>query len=162
MDERWEKVRLIVREECERIEKRILETLQKNNKAKLGFENGRWTGVTEDQMSAWKAAYGMVDIDAELKRAAAWIASNPHLAPKTQLGRFLNTWFAKGQDRAAIRSIPLGEAKIAPKKACAYCSNDSTGTVAGILCCGAHVRDAMEGKPRRMLGVVAAPVAGRD
>ena len=114
-----------------------------------------------EQMQAWKAAYGMVDIEAELKRAAAWIVSNPHLAPKSQLGRFLNTWFAKGQDRASIRSIPLKEER-QPKKACAYCSADATGSVAGILCCREHTRDAMDGKPRRMLGVVPKAVAGPD
>src|SRR5678809_469680 len=106
-EERWEKVRMIVRDECERIERRILSVLQKPGKPKLGFENGRWIGVTPEQLGAWREAYGMVDIDAELKKAAAWIVSNPHLAPKAQLGRFLNSWFAKHQDRASIRSIPL-------------------------------------------------------
>jgi hypothetical protein len=155
-EDRWVKleeiVRKVVREEIRALGK----------KTKLGFELGKWTGITEEQMEAWKAAYGLVDIDNELKRAAAWIVSNPHLAPKTQLGRFLNTWFAKGQDKSSIRSIPSAPEQPKPKKACAYCSADSTGTVGGILCCGAHVRDAMEGKPRRMLGVVPKAVAGPD
>jgi hypothetical protein len=163
MEDRWEKVRQIVREECERLEGRILAILQKGGRVKLGFEGGRWIGVTDEQMSAWKLAYGMVDIEAELKRAAAWIVSNPHLAPKSQLGRFLNTWFAKGQDRASIRSIPsVREEAPKPKKACSYCSADATGSISGILCCPDHTRDAMDGKPRRMLNVVPAPVAGRD
>ena len=161
-EERWRKVREIVREECERIESRILEVLSKNgHKQKIEFVNGQFIGISPAQREAWGAAYGSVDIEGELKRAAAWIVSNPHLAPKSQLGRFLNTWFAKTQDRASLRSIPAKEER-QPRKACAYCSADATGSVGPILCCRAHTQDAMEGKPRRMLGVVPAPVAGRD
>lgn len=156
-EDRWKKLEEIVR----RVVREEVAALAKVQKLKLGFENGRWTGITQEQMEAWKAAYGMVDIEAELKRAAAWIVSNPHLAPKSQLGRFLNTWFAKGQDRASIRAIPAKEER-QPKRACAYCSADATGSVGAIPCCRAHVQDAMEGKPRRMLGVVPAPVSGRD
>jgi hypothetical protein len=77
-EERWEKVRQIVREECERIEARILDVLEKyTKKAKLGFSNGKWTGVTEEQIAAWKEAYGLCDVEAELRKAAAWIVSNP-------------------------------------------------------------------------------------
>jgi hypothetical protein len=156
-EDRWVKLEEIVR----RVVREEIRSLGKKNK--LGFEFGKWTGITEEQMEAWKAAYGMVDIEAELKRAAAWIVSNPHLAPKTQLGRFLNTWFAKGQDRASIRSIPTSQAEERkPKKACAYCQADATGSVGPIPCCAAHTRDAMEGKPRRMLGVVPKSVAGPD
>ena len=157
MEDRWAKLEEIVR----RVVREEVAALAVVKKVKLGFKNGRWTGITQEQMEAWKAAYGMVDIEAELKRAAAWIVSNPHLAPKSQLGRFLNTWFAKGQDRASIRSIPLKEER-QPKKACAYCSADATGSVAGILCCREHTRDARDGKPRRMLGVVPKAVAGPD
>lgn len=158
MEDRWAKLEEIVR----RVVREEISALAVVKKVKLGFENGRWTGITEEQMEAWKAAYGMVDIEAELKRAAAWIVSNPHLAPKSQLGRFLNTWFAKGQDRASIRSIPSRTEEPPKKKACAYCHADATGSVGSILCCSKHVADAMDGKPRRMLGVVAAPVAGSD
>lgn len=160
-EDRWAKLEEIVR----RVVREEVASLAVVKKVKLGFDNGRWIGVTQEQMEAWKAAYGMVDIESELKRAAAWIVSNPHLAPKSQLGRFLNTWFAKGQDRASIRSIPqsIQREEHAPKKrACGYCSSDSTGTVGGIPCCALHTRDALDGKPRRMLGVVPAPVAGND
>jgi hypothetical protein len=158
-EDRWTKLEQIVR----RVVREEVAALAKVQKLKLGFENGRWVGVTQEQMEAWKAAYGMVDIEAELKRAAAWIVSNPHLAPKSQLGRFLNTWFAKGQDRASLRSIPTRDERIIPKKCCSYCDADAIGTVSGIHHCRAHITDAMDGKPRRvMLGVVAKPVAGRD
>ena len=159
-DECWEKVRQIVREENERLEARILAAVK--GRSKISLENGRWVGVTDAQIDAWKEAYPTVDIQAELKKMSAWVLSNPHVAPKSQWARFANTWLARAHDRAAVRSIPLGEVKIAPKKACAYCSDDATGSTSGILHCNKHIYDAMDGKPRRMLGVVPAPVAGRD
>jgi hypothetical protein len=164
-EERWNKVRQIVREECERIELRILEVLDKHTKkAKVSFENGRWTGVTPEQLEAWKAAYGAVDIESELKKAAAWIVSNPHLAPKSQHGRFLNTWLARQQNQSSLRSIPSGKSEAGPgKKLCSYCENVATGSVGHLWHCPQHLRDAMDGKPRSlMLGVVPKAVAGSD
>jgi hypothetical protein len=155
-EDRWGKLEEIVR----RVVREEIAALGK--KTKLGFENGRWTGVTEEQMSAWKAAYGAVDIEGELKKAAAWIVSNPHLAPRTQLGRFLNTWFAKTQNTASLRSIPGGKVEHGPgKKLCAYCDQVSTGVVNAISHCRAHALDAMDEKPiPRMRGVQAKAVAG--
>jgi hypothetical protein len=57
-------------------------------------------------MQVWTEAYGSCDVQGELKKAAAWIVSNPHLAPKSQFGRFLNTWLARQQNQSSIRSIP--------------------------------------------------------
>jgi hypothetical protein len=160
-EDRWTKVREIVREECERIEGRILAVLQKHGKAKLDFVNGRWVGVTAEQMEAWRAAYGSVDIDAELKNAAAWIVSNPMRAPKSQLGRFLNAWFAKTQDRSSIRSIPM-RSEVVAKKLCSYCTKVATNSPNRIWACDDHTHDAMDQKPVPMFksGVVAKPVAG--
>lgn len=163
-EERWRKVREIVREECERIEARILEVIEKHTKKpKVEFQNGRWTGVTEEQMNAWKAAYGAVDIDGEMKKAAAWILSNPHLAPSRQPGRFLNTWFARQQNQASLRSIP-SKRDLEPgpgKKLCAYCDQVATGSVGTIWACSKHTMDAMDRKPiPHMRGVEAKAVAG--
>jgi hypothetical protein len=161
-EERWAKVRLIVREECERIRDEIVSTLQKHTKSKIGFKNGFFTGLGEIEMAALEATYPAVDVKKEIRDAATWIVMNPGDAPKSNFGAFLNKWLAKHQNQHSLRSIPLTPEQPKPKKACAYCSADSTGTVGGILCCGAHVRDAMEGKPRRMLGVVPKQVAGPD
>lgn len=165
-EDRWAKVREIVREECERIEGRILDVLAKHgNKQKLGFVNGKWTGVTQEQREVWAAAYGAVDIEAELKKAAAWIVSNPHLAPKSQLGRFLNTWFSRTQDRSSIRSIPSPNERSAPvlgKKLCEYCDKVATGNPNRIWACDEHFEKAMHHEPVPMFksGVTAKPVAG--
>lgn len=157
MEDRWAKLEEIVR----RVVREEVASLAVVKKMKLGFENGRWIGITQEQIESWKAAYGAVDVDGELKKMAAWVMSNPHVAPKSQWGRFVNTWLARSQDKASLRSIPARDER-QPKKACAYCSEDATGTVSGIPCCGSHTRDALDGKPRRMLNVVPKAVAGPD
>ena len=146
-EERWAKVRQIVREECERIESRILTVLEKHSKVKVGFINGKWTGITEEQLEAWKAAYGSCDVDNELKKMAAWIVSNPHLAPKSQYGRFINTWLARQQNVLSIRSIPTRNEQVA--RVCAWCSRPSTGKTNGNEHCSLHGSNAMyEDAPR--------------
>ena len=155
-EDRWAKLEEIVR----RVVREEISALGK--KTKLGFENGRWTGITEEQMSAWKAAYGAVDVEGELKKAAAWIVSNPQLAPAKLHGRFLNTWLARQQNQSSLRSIPTRQPEQGPgKKLCAYCDQVSTGVVNGLSHCRAHALDAMDEKPvPRMRGVQAKAVAG--
>ena len=162
-EERWAKVRTIVREECERISQQILEVIEKHKKrAPLKLVNGQIQGITQDLMQSWQFAYGSVDLDSEIRRAAAWILSNPQQAPKN-IERFLNNWFTKVQDRAALKAIPTSrERQEIKRRACAYCSQDATGTVNAIPHCREHTMDAMDEKPRRMLGVVPKPVAGAD
>lgn len=144
------------------MEARILAAIGKTKK-KIELVNGRWLGIGNDEMTAWGAAYPAVDVDAELKRAAAWIVSNPNLAPRSQFGRFIGTWLARTQNQLSLRSIPSRqEVAEIKRRACAYCSADSTGSVNGIQHCRAHYNDAYEERPRRMLGVVAKPVAGSD
>jgi hypothetical protein len=140
MEDKWAKLEEIVR----RVVREELAGFGK--KPKLGFENGRWTNLTKEQMEAWKEAYGAVDIETELKRAAAWIVSNPNLAPKSQHGRFLNTWLSRQQNQSSIRSIPAKQEQ--PKKLCAYCDQVATGSANGICHCRAHTVDAMDERPR--------------
>lgn len=156
--DKWAKLEEILR-------KVVREELQALGKAKtkIEFVNGKFVGISDFQTQAWCAAYPGVDIEAEIKRAAAWAVSNPMTAPASQFGRYINGWLAREQNKKAMRQIPMhAEEKPQPKKACAYCSADSTGAVSGVLCCRAHVQDAMDGKPRRMLGVVPKAVAGPD
>src|SRR5690606_8347538 len=101
MEDRWAKLEEIVRRDVRE------ELAGITKKPKLAIVNGRWTGITEDQLSAWKEAFPAVDVDAELKKMAAWIVSNPALAPKSQVGRFVNSWLTKSQNQASLRSIPL-------------------------------------------------------
>lgn len=155
-EDRWTKLEQVLR----RVIREELAGFGK--KARIELVNGKWIGITAEQKEAWGAAYGAVDLEAELKKAAAWCVSNPHLAPKSQIGRFLNTWLAKGQNAASLRSIPIERKTETPTRLCGYCGRNSTGTVNGIPHCDEHGMDAMDMKPRRMLGVVPKPVAGRD
>ncbi len=43
--------------------------------------------------------YPAVDIEAELRKAEAWLMANPQNV-KSNYERFLNNWFARAQDRA--------------------------------------------------------------
>ena len=158
-EDRWAKVRQIVREEIEA----AFQKFGGKAKAKIDLVSGRWIGITQEQKEAWEAAYGAVDLTAELARAAAWCVSNPHLAPKSQMGRFINTWLSRCQNQASLRSIPTERATEVKQKLCSYCERVATSSSNGIWACDAHSLDAMDGKPRpRMLGVVPKPVAGRD
>jgi len=98
--DRWMKlaeiVRQVVREEIAGLRK----------KPKIDLVSGRWTGLGEEQLEAWEAAYPGVDVDAEVKKAAAWCLSNPDSAPKSQYGRYLNTWLSRQQNQASLRAIP--------------------------------------------------------
>lgn len=156
-EERWLKVEEIVR----RVIKE--EIAQLGKKPKIDLVNGRWVGVNEETMNAWGAAYAALDLKAELARAAAWILSNPNLAPKNQFGRFLNTWFTRSQNQASLRSIPTSKPQGPAMKLCAYCDVAvvASGQVSGIWACDAHWRKALDHDPvPRMRGVVAKPVAG--
>ena len=157
-----ETVRKVLREELDRLENKIEEATQKKT-PRVGFADGKFTGLTDVHWKAFKEAYPALDLDDEIRRCAAYVVNNPQRAPKSQYGRFLNAWLARSQDRIAIRSIPAKpEVKEIHRRACAYCSLDAVGTVNAINHCRGHYEDAYYEKPRRMLGVVPKPVAGND
>jgi hypothetical protein len=151
-------VRQVLREELEKLTARIEEAVS-SKKEKVDFVNGVFV-IPKMHRASLEAAYGSIDLDDEIRRAAAYITTNPHKAPKSQYGRFLNAWLARSQDRAALKLIPPREE--IKRRACGYCSLNSIGSVNGIQHCRAHYQDAYEGKQRRMLGVVPKPVAGND
>lgn len=161
MEDRWAKLEEIVR----RVVKEEISALGK--KPRITLVNGKWVGITQEQKEAWAAAYGAVDIEGELRAAAAWIVSNPDKAPSAQVARFLNTWLSRSQQRSAIRSIPTqSERQAQSLKLCSYCTETASAKISGIWACSGHTQDAMDGRPipmmKSMLGVVAKPVAGRD
>ena len=143
--DKWDKLEQIVR----KVMREELAALGLKSKSKVGFSNGKWTGVNEEHMAAWAEAYPGVNIEAELRRASAWIVSNPTSAPKSNFARYLNSWLAREQNKAAFRSIPLDKRQWAGDQevpACSYCEQKATGTVNGIRHCRTHMHDAMDGK----------------
>lgn len=157
-EDRWAKLEEVVR----RVLREELASIGKQ-KAQIKLVNGRWVGISQDQREAWAAAYGSVDLEGELAKAAAWCVSNPHLAPKSQIGRFLNTWFTRQQNQSSLRSIPTGRPTATSPLAgtCIYCLKPSVGAVSGRRYCNDHSRNAMDNDPPpRMPGVQAKAVSG--
>lgn len=75
----------------------------------IGFDaaSGSFTDLSEEQIAFWRDAYPGVEIDAELRRAAAWIDANPSRAPTTRVKSFLNAWLAKSA-KALAATLPKG------------------------------------------------------
>lgn len=162
-EERWNKVRQIVREECERIESRIravLEEATTTKKGKVAFKDGEFTGLDVEKL---KELYPAVDVESQVREMRAYLLLNPSGAPKTQYGAFVHRWLTKHQNAASLRLIPSRrDPEPGPgKKLCAYCDQVSTGVVNAISHCRAHALDAMDEKPiPRMRGIQAKAVAG--
>jgi len=62
------------------------------------FDLCGWTGITEEQKTAWSAAYPACDIKTELLKAAEWVKANPKKHKKNWF-RFLVNWLARTQER---------------------------------------------------------------
>ena len=134
-DERWQRLENIVR-------KVIREELQVRKTSNICILDGKWSGISEAQLSAWKEAYPAVDVGAELKNALAWCLSNPNEAPRSRFGSFLNTWFRRNQDRSALRSIPVSRPATFSRP-CDYCGKPSNGSANGYHHCREHTDDAL-------------------
>lgn len=162
-EERWQRVRQIVREENTKLLEQLVAMLQtKQPKQKIDLVGGVWKGITQEQMEAWRKAYPAVDVDSELARAAAWCVSSPNEAPRSAYGKYLNTWLGREQNRRALRSIPT-ETRSTPSNLCEWCLKGAVGSVNGRRHCDAHQWDAMNGPPPKyMPGQVAKQVAGSD
>jgi hypothetical protein len=143
-EDRWIKLEQVVEKILRKVLREELAALGKA-KVKLSFEGGRWVGVTDEQLLAWKEAYGALDIEQELKKAAAWIVSNPPLAPKSNFGRFLNTWLSRNQNQMSLQSIPRHVPSAIQRKSCAYCPKGSVGNRNGYEHCDDHAMAALDG-----------------
>jgi hypothetical protein len=71
-----------------------------NKNSPVGFDptTHSFTGISMGDAYALKTAYPNVYLDAEVKRAAMWLASRPGDVPaKGQCARFLVQWLARAQ-----------------------------------------------------------------
>jgi len=58
-------------------------------------------GIRQAKLKAWQAAFPSVDIQAESKRAEAWLAENPkRVRSQRGMSQFLTNWFSRTQERA--------------------------------------------------------------
>lgn len=59
----------------------------------------KWSGITEQDRSDWKAAFPACDLDRQLALMDAWLAANPAKAKKSNWRKFITTWLTRSQDR---------------------------------------------------------------
>lgn len=64
----------------------------------FSFEEKKFIGITDDDISRWSEAYPAVDISGEIRRAAEWLLSNPDKR-KSRYRRFLINWFSRTQEK---------------------------------------------------------------
>lgn len=76
-----------------------------NEHITFNYSTGRFTGITDGRLTAWREAYPAVNIELEIKRAAIWLTDNP-TKRKKQLGRFLSGWFSRTQERGGTKGAP--------------------------------------------------------
>ena len=59
----------------------------------------KWSGITEQDRSDWKAAFPACDIDRQLARMHAWLVANPAKAKKSKWRKFIVGWLSGSQDK---------------------------------------------------------------
>lgn len=91
-----------------------------SNESKVSFENGSFKNLTSEVLGAWKKAYPAIDVHAEIRKAEAWVVSNPH-NKKSQWMRFLNSWFSRAQDKAPPKRDSIIIPQAQPKHRCQKC-----------------------------------------
>jgi len=65
---------------------------------KIVFDGSSFQNLN-GQVDVWAKAYPAINVDSEINKAAAWLVANPK-NKKSQLGRFLNGWLSRAQDKA--------------------------------------------------------------
>lgn len=71
---------------------------------KIVFDGRQFLNIN-GELSVWREAYPAINVEAELRKAAAWLVANPK-NKKSQYGRFLNSWLSRAQDSAPRVSQP--------------------------------------------------------
>ena len=82
--------------------------------AKYGIQfdpdSREWVGITDKDMRQWAEAFPLLNVAAELRRAAVWMAAHPRRAKaKKDLKRFIVTaWLAREQESAGSKHARSG------------------------------------------------------
>jgi hypothetical protein len=100
-------LRRVIREELREFEKEKKAKVFSAPHLWITLQAGQWTNVTEERMHAWQTAYPLIDLRAELLKAASYAAHNRSRAPNGNMQPFLNRWMKRAQARVASeRSRP--------------------------------------------------------
>lgn len=64
--------------------------------------------ISNDLINAWLDTYPHDFFMEEMKKARNWVLCNPHKAPKSNWGRFINSWLTRGWEiyRKGLKSNP--------------------------------------------------------
>lgn len=158
-EDRWKKLEDIVRRV---IREELSTSIPQQRHAKIGFEDGEFTGLDEKYIRKLRECFPAVDIDRQLREMKSHLMLNSENRPRSNYGAYIHKWLTKHQNAASLRSIPGSKSDPGPgKKLCAYCEQVATGMVSGTWHCQSHSRDAFDGVPvPRMRGVPQKAVAG--
>lgn len=73
---------------------------------KVVFQDGEFIGIPDAVFDSWALAYPNVNAKSELRKAAAWILSNPKNR-KTDYLKFLNGWLGRARPDAQAKFDPV-------------------------------------------------------
>jgi len=93
---RWKKGS--VRTQCDRSAK-SKKKKDKTNEVKFDWTEDGFIGLTDERKASWADAYPYVDIGSELLVIHQWLLANPKKRKK-QYMRFVNSWFARANDKS--------------------------------------------------------------
>jgi len=62
--------------------------------------DGKFKGITKNDIDAWKLAFPDIDISQEIIRAEQWVLSNPTKSRKKLWRKFLTSWFSRANEKA--------------------------------------------------------------
>lgn len=74
---------------------------------KLLIANGEFD-ITDQMITAWKANFAGIDIDAELAQMHLWLAKNPSRRPNVYPLRFVERWLKKCKPKKSHMHIVQG------------------------------------------------------
>jgi hypothetical protein len=77
---------------------------QKIANPSFNFETATFADLPQERVAQWADAYPAVNINAEIKKAALWLVTNPKNRKSDYL-RFLNGWLSRAQDRAPASNV---------------------------------------------------------
>lgn len=96
----------VEKKDIARSDKKSLRARNENTyRLSFDYSAGQFSGELEAMSEVWAEAYPAVDIAAEIKKAKAWMLSNPK-NKKTNIPRFLASWLSRAQDRASNANLP--------------------------------------------------------
>jgi len=74
-------------------------------KTQIAISENKSVEIKSDLIKAWADTYPKEYLELELKKARNWLVANPHKAPKSNFGRFFNSWFDRGWE-AYRKNLP--------------------------------------------------------